>query len=544
MAVIPGKTPERTMVTSNGRRPVLGIDLGTTNTCVAIVDDDLTGRVLPNAEGTLTTPSVVFFDDDGTATVGERAKAELERDPGHVVTLIKRDMGRDSHAVEAAGHRWYPQQVSAVILRKVVEDALAHLGHPLSAEGPIVDAVITVPAYFGHAERTATVDAGRLAGLNVMDIVNEPTAAAVAHGLRGAAGGRTVLVYDLGGGTFDVTIVRMLRNGVEVVATGGDSRLGGADWDRRLTELVLDKLGETDPDADPRTDAGLMAQLVLQVEKVKIALSRREVSRFRVRTAQGPSDWITVSRDEYEEATEDLLDRTIDFTRDLLGRARHRGVTAIDDLLLVGGMTRSPAVARRIAAAFPDLPAGRPPGDAEHVVAKGAARMAARIARDPGRAAGDPGHDNRPGEDIPSVVNVTSKGYGVVVVRDFDRPSDGKMLSWLIEPNTQVPVQLHHVLCTVYDNQRRVRIQVYESTTDVLTDNVVDHLRLVEGDLVGLPAGLRKGHEVTLDVELGTDGMLRVQAHEANGAALRLEARISGELPPEDMDVPLPGIRR
>jgi len=532
------------MVTPNGSRPVLGIDLGTTNTCVAIVADDPAGRVLPNAEGKLTTPSVVFFSDDGTATVGDSAKAELERDPGRVVTLIKRDMGRDDYAVEAAGGRWYPQQVSAVILRKVVEDALACLGHPVPAEGPIADAVITVPAYFGHAERKATVDAGKLAGLNVMDIVNEPTAAAVAHGLRGAAGGRTVLVYDLGGGTFDVTIVRMLPGEVRVVATGGDARLGGTDWDRRLADLVLDKLGGIDPDADPRTDAGLMAQLVLQVEEVKIALSRRAASRFRVRTTQGPSDWIMVSREEYEEATEDLLERTIDFTRDLLGRARHKGVPTIDDLLLVGGMTRSPAVPRRIAAAFPDLPAARPPGDAEHIVAKGAARMAARAARDRARGAGAPPRDEQPGEDIPTVVNVTSKGYGVVVVRNFDRPGDGKMLSWMIEPNTQVPTQHHDVLYTVYDNQRRMTIQVYESMTDVLTDDVADHVRLAEGDLVGLPAGLRKGHQVTLDVELGTDGLLRIRAHEANGAALRLQARVSGELAQEDMDAPLPGIRR
>jgi molecular chaperone DnaK len=509
-----------------------------------MVGDDPAGQVLPNAEEKLTTPSVVYFGEDGTATVGERAKAELERDPGRVVTLVKRDMGRDNYTVEAAGGRWYPQQVSAVILRKVVEDALAHLGHPLPAEGPIADAVITVPAYFGHAERKATVDAGKLAGLNVMEIVNEPTAAAVAHGLRGAAGGRTVLVYDLGGGTFDVTIVRMLPGEVRVVATGGDARLGGADWDRRLANLVLDKLGEIDPDADPRTDAGLMAQLVLQVEAVKIALSRREVSRFRVRTKQGPSDLITVSRDEYEEATEDLLERTIDFTRDLLGKALHKGVAAIDDLLLVGGMTRSPAVARRIAAAFPDLPAARPPGDAEHMVANGAARMAARAAHGPARAAHGPVRAEQPGENIPSVVNVTSKGYGVVVVRNVDRPRDGKMLSWMIEPNTEVPTQRHDLLYTVYDNQRRVTIQVYESMTDVLTDNVVDHVRLVEGDLVGLPAGLRKGHEVTLDVELGTDGILRIRAHEANGATLRLEAKVSGELAQEDMDTPLPGIRR
>lgn len=533
-------TSGSTMVTPNGSRPVLGIDLGTTNTCVAIVDDDPAGRVLPNAEGELTTPSVVFFGEDGMAAVGQHAVAELTRDPGRVVTLVKREMGRDDCAIDAAGGRWYPQQVSALILRKVVEDALARLGYAVPTEGPIADAVITVPAYFGSAERQATVDAGKLAKLNVMDIVNEPTAAAVAHGLRGAGGGRTVLVYDLGGGTFDVTIVRVLPTEVRVVATGGDAHLGGADWDRRLADLVLDKLGEIDPDADPRTDARLMAALVLQVEAVKIDLSHKAVSRFRVRTPHGSSDWITVSRDEYEEATQDLLDRTISFTRDLLHQARRKGVTAIDDLLLVGGMTRSPAVARRLAAAFPGLPAARPPGDAEHIVAKGAARMAARTV--PGPVRDDPDADIP--SDIPWVVNVTSKGYGVVVVRDVDRPRDGKMLLWMIEPNTEVPTQRHDVLCTVHDDQRRMAIQVYESATDVLTDDVEDHLRLVEGDLVGLPAGRPRGDEVALDFELGGDAILRIRARAANGAALRLEAKISGELGPADMDTPLPGIRR
>ena len=534
-------TPESTTVKPPSSRPVLGIDLGTTNTCVAIVDDDPAGRVLPNADGELTTPSVVLFGDDGTAVVGKGAVAELERDPGRVVTLIKRQMSSDKYTIEAGGRRWYPRQVSAVILRKVVEDALAHLGHTVPVKGPvngpaeepIADVVITVPAYFGSAERTATVEAGRLAGLNVMGIINEPTAAAIAHGLRSPAGGRTVLVYDLGGGTFDVTVVRMLPTEMQVVATGGDAHLGGADWDRRLAKLVLDKLGETDPDADPRTDARLMARLILQVEAVKIALSDRTIVRFRVRTPHGPSDWITVSREEYDEATEHLLDRTIDFTRDLLNKARRKGVTMIDDVLLVGGMTRSPAVARRIAAAFPELPVPRPPGDAEHIVARGAARDAARRAR-------SLAHDDL-GADIASVVNVTSRGYGVVVVRDFDRPGNGKRLVWMIEPDTEVPTKHHDVLHTVCDDQRRMAIQVYESTTDILTEHVEDHIRLVDGDLVGLPAGRPRGYEVELDFELGMDGILRIRARAANGATLQLDARISGEVPPEDMDWSLPG---
>jgi molecular chaperone DnaK len=183
-------------------------------------------------------------------------------------------------------------------------------------------------------------------------------------------------------------------------------------------------------------------------------------------------------------------------------------------------------------------------------VAKGAARVPARAASGPargepstGRAASAPATEE-PRTDIPSVVNVTSKGYGVMVVRDFDRPRDGKMLFWMIKPNTEVPTRSHDVVRTVYDDQRCMKIHVYESTTDELTNNVEDHVRLIESRLDGLPAGRPKGYEVRVDFELGTDGILRIRARAANGAALQLEARVSGGLAPEDMDAPLPGIRR
>lgn len=524
---------------SNGRRLALGIDLGTTNTCVALVADDPAGTVLPNAEGDLVTPSVVFFAEDGTVAVGRPAVAELERAPGRVVTHIKREMGQDGHTVEVAGHRWYPQHVSAMILRKVVEDALLHLGHDLPTDGPLADAVITVPAYFGSAERQATVDAGGFAGLNVVDVVNEPTAAAVAHGLRSAGAERTVLVYDLGGGTFDVTVVRVLPDGLRVVTTGGDHRLGGADWDARLTDLVLDKLVDAGLDVDElRVHPELMGGLSLQTEQVKIALSGRPDCSFTVRDAAGGAATVTVGREEYEEATAHLLDRTLDITRDLLGRARAKGVTRVDDVLLAGGMARGPAIATGIAAAFPDLPPARLARDTEHIVARGAARMAARAIRKPG--------DGTPAStgDVPSIVDVTAKGYGVVVVRDFDRPDEGRRLHWMIEPSTEVPTRAHDVLRTVHTGQRRMAVQVYESMTDVLSDDVDDHLPLVRGDLVGLPAGLGRGHEVRVDFEIGADGILRIRAHDGNGAALSLEARISGQVPPEEPPAPLPAVRR
>lgn len=520
-------------------RPAFGIDLGTTNTCVARVADDPAGTVLPNADGELTTPSAVYFAPDGTVAIGRAAIEELERDPGRVVTLIKRDMGKDGHTVEMSGKRWYPQHVSAMILRKVVQDALAHLGHDLPGEGPLADVVITVPAYFGHAERQATMDAGRFAGLNVLDIINEPTAAAVAHDVRSAGGERTVLVYDLGGGTFDATIVRVSPAEFRVAATLGNHRLGGADWDARLTELVLDKLVDAGLDvADLHAEPELMSALVLQAERIKIALSRADESSFTVRDADGRAATITVGRAEYEEATEPLLDQTLDITRDLLDRARTKGITRVDDVLLAGGMARGPAVARGVAVAFPELPAPRLVRDAEHIVARGAARMAARMVHK------STGADAPPPPDGGQIIrDVTAKGYGVVVVRDFDRPADGKTLCWLIEPNTEVPARRHDVLRTVRRDQRWMDIRVYESMTDVLSDDVTEHLPLVRGKLVGLPAGLHRGYEVRLDFDLGVDGILRIRAHDGDGADLRLQARISGQVPPEHEAEQLPGTR-
>jgi molecular chaperone DnaK len=524
---------------SSDRLP-LGIDLGTTNTCVALVADDPAGTVLPNAEGELTTPSAVYFAPDGEVAVGRDAIDEIERDRGRVVTHIKRDMGKDGHAVEIAGARWYPQQVSAMILRKVVLDALTHLGHDLPADGPLADVVITVPAYFGSAERQATWDAGRFAGLNVLDIINEPTAAAVAHGLRSAGDERTVLVYDLGGGTFDVTIVRISPQEFRVAATLGDHRLGGADWDARLTELVLDKLDEEGLDiAALRTEPEVMGGLVLQVERVKIALSREPEVRFDVRDADGRSATVTVSREEYEEATESLMDRTLDITRDLLHEARSKGVVRVDDVLLAGGMARSPAVAGSLVAAFPELPVPHLARDAEHIVARGAARMAAGTIH---RSAASTAYPPPSGGRV--IRDVTAKGYGVVVVRDFHRPEDGRTLFWLIKPNTEVPARRQDVLRTVHHDQRRMAIRVYESMTDVLSDDLAEHVPLVDGDLAGLPAGLRKGHEVRLDFDLGADGILRIRAYDGNGADLRLEARVSGQMPPEAEVEPLPAIRR
>jgi molecular chaperone DnaK len=516
---------------SDPSRPVLGIDLGTTYTCVATVGDGAGEIVLPNSEGETITPSVVYFDENGMALVGRMAVAYHDHEPGRVVSLIKREMGRANVTVDAGGRRYHPQQVSAVILLKVVQDALAHLGRPLPESGPVADAIVTVPAYFGAAERKATAQAAQLARLNLLDIVDEPVAAAVAHGLcRGEA--RTMMVYDLGGGTFDVTVIQTRPDApAQVVAIDGGHRLGGADWDQRLTELVLSRISSTVD--SPRGDPKLMGRLARQLEQVKIALSESDRHTVDIESTGGRVESVTVTRDEYEDATADLLDRTLNRTRDALEKAREHGVVVIDDLLLAGGMSRTPAVARCLREELPELPPARLARDADHIVAKGAARLAWRTA---GGARVDD-----------EVRTVTAKGYGVAVVRNSERPDLGNGLVWMIKPGANLPVTHGEQLCTIKDNQRQMSIQVYESATgfvrDGLADNPADHNSVVKGEVVGLPARLPKGQPVDVNFELGADGILHVHARAVNGADLWLEARVAGAMSPEDMKAPLPGLR-
>jgi molecular chaperone DnaK len=524
-------------------RPVLGIDLGTTYSCVASLDENMRVSVLPNQEGDLTTPSVVFFETGGNVIVGKFAKNELKSEQDRVVALIKRHMGEEGYTVSVAGQDRYPQEVSAVILRQVVEDALVALGVEVPANGPLADVVITVPAYFGAAERQATRDAGQMAGLNVLNIINEPTAAAIAYGLVSADRDRTVLVYDLGGGTFDVTIIQVSPTEIRVVATGGDHRLGGADWDARLVTLIAEKFREQHPDApDPLSDLDAAGSIELFAEEAKKALTRRDSYTDTV-IAGGERARIELTRQELEDSTADLIGRTLDFTKDVLGHARDKGVDRIDDLLLVGGMSHSPAVKRRLVEEFPDLPTPQL-ADPDQIVAKGAALFAASSVSETdgstgGRAYGLPGRTQ-----LPNIVDVTSKGYGVAVVRDPDRRTSDLVVAWLINPNDEIPASPKQTFYTIEDNQTSVDIDVYESTTDVLSEELDDNLKLVSGVLQGLPSGMPANQPIEVSFNLGSDGILHITATASNGKVLELKAKISGLVPEEVKNAPLPAIRR
>ncbi|HEX9334391.1 MAG TPA: Hsp70 family protein [Pseudonocardiaceae bacterium] len=530
-------------------RKVLGIDLGTTYSCVAALDENDRASVQPNQEGDLTTPSVVYIENSGNVVVGKFAKNELKNEPERVIALIKRHMGEEGYTVAVDGKDYYPQQVSAMILQQVVEDALAALGTEKPDSGELADVVITVPAYFGAAERQATQDAGEMAKLNVLSIINEPTAAAIAYGLMSTGGERSVLVYDLGGGTFDVTIINVSDAEIRVVATGGDHRLGGADWDERLVDLIVEKFQEQVPGQDPRDDLDAAGTIELIAEDAKKALSRRDNYSVAV-TAGGARAKIEILRSEYEAQTADLIGRTLDFTKDVLDRARDKGLTRIDELLLVGGMSHSPAIKARLVAEFPDLPSPQL-ADPDQIVAKGAALFAAsRVAEtsDPmGSADSTNGTTESAalpgGRAMPKIVNVTSKGYGVAVVRDRKKPDGDLRVSWLIRPNDEIPTSPKDTFSTVHDDQETVHVTVYESFTDVLSEELSDNKELVDGDLTGLPGG-PAGQPVQMAFNLGQEGILRVTATGSNGRELKLEAQISGLIPDEVKRAPLPLLAR
>ncbi len=527
-----------------GARAVFGIDLGTTYTCVAKLNEYGQPEVVPNQESELTTPSVVYFESASSVVVGEAAKNELRRDPEHVVQLVKRHMGEEGWTVTVDEEEYLPQRISALILRSVVLSALATDGEDAPESGPLADVVITVPAYFGAAERQATRDAGQIAGLNVLNIINEPTAAAIAY--QAATPGETanVMVYDLGGGTFDVTIVRVSENQIQVVATDGDHALGGADWDDALQELLAEKYLTTHPDQDPRTDEFAAGDLAYLAESVKRNLSKRERYSTSI-TAHGQRASVEVTRAEFEKRTAHLVSQTVEFTRKTLEKAADRDVSKIDQVLLVGGMSFSPVIRATLAQEFPALPEARLK-DPNQIVAKGAALFAAHSVAESEFAdqeateaaeSSESAQAARP--SVLKIVNVSSKGYGV---SSLNRKGEVEV-AWLIKPNDPVPCNPTQDFYTVHANQTEVVLEVFESPTTELVNLPAENKMLVEGLLTGLPARQPPGTRLDVDFTLGEDGILHILARAENGAEMSLEAKISGATPEAELTRALPQIQ-
>ncbi len=524
---------------ADGPKRVYGIDLGTTYSAIAYVDEHGKPVIVPNQESERITPSVVLFDGNNII-VGNTAKESAKVEPDRVVSRIKQQMGDPNFVFEHDGQAFSPEDISSFILRKVVGDAETALGEPIK------DVVITCPAYFGTAEREATANAGRLAGLSVRAILNEPTAGAIAYGLEQGED-QVVLVYDLGGGTFDITMIEIKDRLIRVICTGGDHRLGGVLWDEAIVMYLAEQFrSQTGLSSDPLDDPEVLNDLFLQAERGKKTLTQRDKAPFRV-THAGQQARVELDRARFEEISKHLLDRTIELTHEMLADAREKGYTRFDKIILVGGATRMPQVHDRLVTEFnmePEL------YDPDEAVAKGAALYALKESlldhvHDflSTRLADAGGSENA--VDLSSVseeqvaqaldhlekelgftltgpvrelvntriVNVLSKSLGVVARDDQSRD----VVVYLLPRNSEVPLERSTDFGTDADNQAAVDIRVMSGERDsadpldcqevgVATLNLPDRLpaqpdpRQVR-DQQGRPAGRhrRRPHRRRLD---------------------------------------------
>jgi molecular chaperone DnaK len=510
---------------------VFGIDLGTTHSCIAYVDE-ASGRpvVVSNAEGELTTPSVVLFDG-ADRVVGKEAKNAAVMYADRVAAMVKRQMGVPDWRFPFDEEKYTAEEISSYILRKLVADT------EMLLDTQVRDVVITCPAYFGIAEREATAKAGEIAGLNVKEVINEPTAAAIAYGAH-AEGDQTVLVYDLGGGTFDVTLIEINDGSVRVVATDGDHRLGGRDWDEDvvgyLAEAWQQETGSTD---DPRDSEETRQDLWQRAEDGKRTLTARSDAKIMVSHA-GQRIAVSLTREKLDELTAHRLERTVEFTKAVLDIGRERGIDTFDKLLLVGGSTKMPQVAARLAREFDVTPVMHDP---DQSVAKGAAiygqklRIGEQIEIEIARIMGAPttavdesdvsaevrdeARANVATEkgmrtdivarfDKMEVTNVASHSFGVVVLDDSDG-TEKECISNLVLAQDSVPANQTKTYATVEAGQRRVDIRVMENTQRG-RDVPIEHGRPIGRAVLELSSGLPRGAPVDITFELTPDGRLKV----------------------------------
>lgn len=502
-------------------RLVYGIDLGTTYSCVAQVDKFDQAVVLRNFEGDTTTPSVVHIDGDHVV-VGKEAKQLSAEEPEKTIAFVKRKIGDDGAFDKSRGTgipgNYDPVEISALILKKLVQDANAAAGLPEDVK----DVVITCPAYFGTKERLQTKQAGEAAGLNVLAIINEPTAAAIAYGMK-VTEKKVVLVYDLGGGTFDVTVIRVEGGTIRVIATGGDHKLGGKDWDEIIAGYLLLQYNEEHGiNLTLDSDAQLRNALLLEAEAKKKALTARP-SVNAVVNYNGVSSRIEVTRELFDGLTEAQLQETIDKTSEVLEIARKQGFAQIDEVLLVGGSSRMPQIKERVDKEFGfDAKLHEP----DECVAKGAAIYALNESFGKAMEEYESGEADMAPKFLDAgtrtrIVNVTSKTYGT--------DASDKVRN-LIFANSPLPVKSVETFYTASDNQKKVPMKVFESdVTDADEDAIIEESAAVmlEDRYLELKGNYPHATPVPVTFEIDSEGMLSVYAavgHEK----LEFQLRISG----------------
>ena len=481
---------------------ILGIDLGTTNSAFAVMEGG-DPEIIVNSEGERTTPSVVAFDD-GERLVGKPAKNQAVKNPEQTVQSIKRHMGEADYAVELDGEEYTPEQVSAMILQKIKRDAEEYLGDEVEK------AVITVPAYFSDRQRQATKDAGEIAGFEVERIVNEPTAAAMAYGLDDESD-QTVLVYDLGGGTFDVSILDLGGGVYEVKATNGDNDLGGDDWDEAIIDYLADEF-EAEHGIDLRDDRQALQRLEDAAEEAKIELSSRKETTitlpFIATTDSGPLDLEEkLTRAKFESLTSDLIDRTVDPTNQALEDAGYdKG--DIDEVILVGGSTRMPQVQEKV-----EEMTGKEPKknvNPDEAVALGAAIQGGVL-----------------GDEVDDIVllDVTPLSLGIEV--------KGGLFERLIDKNTTIPTDESKIFTTAADNQTSVNVRVFQGEREIAEENEL----LGEFQLTGIPPAPAGTPQIEVEFNIDQNGIVSVEAEDkGSGNAESITIEGGAGLSDEEID--------
>ena len=457
---------------------IIGIDLGTTNSCVAVMEGG-EPVVIPNPEGARTTPSVVAFQKDGQRVVGQVAKRQAVAKPDRTVSSIKRHMGSD-YKVEIDGKKYSPQEISAMILAKLKSDAESYLGTK------VTDAVITCPAYFTDSQRQATKDAGKIAGLNVLRIINEPTAAALAYGLDKDSKNHKVMIYDLGGGTFDVSILEISDGVFEVLATNGNNMLGGDDFDKRIMDYLVDTF-KTKEGVDLSKDKMAMQRLKEAAEKAKIELSGMTSTNinlpFITATAEGPKHLdVDLTRQKFDALTADLVEKTSEPMR-LAMRDAGLSYSDIDKVILVGGSTRIPAVIEKVKQITGKEPfKGINP---DECVAIGAAVQGGVLS----------GEVN----DV-VLLDVMPLSLGIETL--------GGVFTKLIDRNTTIPVKKSQVFSTAADNQTQVDIHILQGEREFAKDNKT----LGRFELTGIPPAPRGVPQIEVTFDVDVNGIVHVTA--------------------------------